>query len=390
MILKKAFKYKLRPTRKQEQFFFQFAGAARWVYNRGLQERREAWEKRKECLSNYQQNKELTQLKKEPDTSWLKTIHSQVLQQSLGDLHQTYQNFFRRLKNGEDPGDIHFRCKGVHDSFRYPQGVKVSGSYVFLPKIGKVRFRKSRDIYGTIKQTTILYERGGWYVCFSVEWQQEFEKKPEHSSVIGIDLGLESFAIIGSEIGIEKVANPRFLNKQLSHLRYLSRQVSKKKKKGQNRKKAVIALRNFHAKLQAKRQDFLHKLSTAIIKSHDVIVVESLKVKRLLQKSVKALARSISDAGWRSFLQQLKYKCEHAGKRFLEAGEWFPSTKQCSRCKKRNDIKLNERIYRCSCGLEIHRDDNSAINLRAVGTTVLKACGAAPVKGSDEARIPRL
>ena len=108
-----------------------------------------------------------------------------------------------------------------------------------------------------------------------------------------------------------------------------------------------------------------------------MIVVETLKVKELIEKSPRYLARAISDAGWRQFLQLLKYKCEHAGKKFLEAGEWFPSTKQCHQCGKRNEISLGDRIYKCACGLEMHRDHNSAINLRAVGTTVIKTCGAA-------------
>lgn len=125
------------------------------------------------------------------------------------------------------------------------------------------------------------------------------------------------------------------------------------------------------------RDDFLHKLSTLLVKSHDAIVVESLSVKSLLMKSHRGLARSISDAGWGRFLQMLKYKCEHFGKRLIEAEQYFPSTKQCSRCGQVNDIALSERRYRCPCGADLHRDHNAAINLRAVGMPVLKACGAA-------------
>ena len=195
--------------------------------------------------------------------------------------------------------------------------------------------------------------------------------------MIGIDLGLENFAIIASNRGIEEVANPRFLKRELKHLRFLSRQVSKKKIGSSSRKKAKEKLQIFHAKIRNKRKDLLHKLSTRIVKSHDRIVVESLKVSNLLQQAPRSLARSISDAGWRQFLQYLKYKCEHKGRKFVEAGRWFPSTKQCFQCKKRNEISLSERTYECSCGFSIHRDHNSALNLRAVGTTGIKACGAA-------------
>lgn len=285
--------------------------------------------------------------------------------------------FFRRCRSGENPGFPHFRKRGEQDSFRYPQGVKVQDNCVFLPKIGWTRFVKSRELQGEIKQTTVIKEGGSWYVCFSCEHLEEDREPVLNPSVIGVDMGLENFAIIASEKGIEEVCNPRFLRKELSHLRFLSRQLSKKQKGSANRRKAKQRLQRFHLRVRRKRQDFLHKLSTRLVKSQDKIVVESLKVSALLKRAPRALARSISDAGWRQFLHYLKYKCEYLGKCFLEAGEWFPSTKQCFLCGKRNEIGLSEREYRCDCGFSTHRDHNSAMNLRAVGTTGLKACGAA-------------
>jgi putative transposase len=387
MVIRKAFRYRLRPNRKTALMLFQFSGACRWVYNRGLNQRNKNWEKEKKSISLYEQNKELSSLKKEDETSWLKSVHSQILQQSLGDLDQAFKHFFRRVKQGDVPGHPRFRCKGDNDSFRYPQGVKVNEDQVFLPKIGWVRFRKSREISGEIKQTTVIQEGGKWYVSFSCEQVKELSPLSETPSIIGIDVGLENFAIVASEHGIEETGNPRYLREELKHLRFLSRQLSKKKKGSQNRRKAKARLQSFHARIRNKRRNFLHKLSTKLVKSHDVVAVETLKVKSLLENSPKRLARAISDAGWRQFLQFLKYKCEHFGKKLVEADRWFPSTKQCYQCKKRNEIALNERQYNCSCGFSIHRDHNAALNLRAVGTTVLKACGAAPIRGSNEAGI---
>lgn len=268
--------------------------------------------------------------------------------------------------------------------------MKVKENQVFLPKIGWVKLRKSRELEGTITQATVVLEGGYWYVSIVCEIEVAEPSLSADASIAGIDLGLEDFAIVADSKGIERAANPRFLRRELGHLRYLSRQLSRKVRGSQNRRKAKAKLQRFHARVRAKRKDYLHKLSTALVKSHDLIVVESLKVKHLLQNSSRALARSISDAGWRQFLQQLKYKCEHAGKVLHEAGEWFPSTQQCSQCGKKNKIALSNRWYSCSCGLRIHRDDNSALNLRAVGTTVLKACGAALTRGSNEAGILRL
>ena len=355
----------------------QFAGACRWVYNRGLATKVAAWEENGARVTLFDQNIELPSLKKAEETAWLADIHSQVLQQALGDLNNAYTAFFRRCKSGDKPGFPHFRCRGQHDSFRYPQGVRVDGNKVFLPKIGWIRFRKSRDIGGIIKQSTVIREAGLWYVCFSCELAVEDPDPIVNPSVIGIDLGLENFAIIAGEYGVEEISNQRFLRKELDHLRFLSRQLSKKQKGSGSRNKAKERLQKFHLRVRRTRQDYLHKLSTKIVKSHDKIVVESLKVKQLIGQSSRALARSISDAGWRTFLQYLKYKCEHVGKQFVEAGEWFPSTKQCFQCGKLNKMALSDRQYTCDCGFTIHRDHNSAMNLRAVGTTGLKACGAA-------------
>ena len=146
MILKRAFKFKLKPTTWQSEMFLRFAGARRFVFNRGLDQRQKAYETSGKSSSYFEQNKELTRLKEEKETFWLHEIHSQVLQQGLKDLDRAFQNFFRRLKKGEKPGYPKFKKKGMNESFRFPQSVKVEESKAYLPKIGWVKFRKSRDI----------------------------------------------------------------------------------------------------------------------------------------------------------------------------------------------------------------------------------------------------
>ena len=381
MIIKKTFKFRLRPTKDQCDLLLQFAGSCRWIYNRGLNQRSTLWKEEKKSISLYDQNNELVALKKGSETSWLKDVHSQILQQSLRDLSLAFEHFFRRTKKGGAPGYPHFRCKGDRESFRYPQGVSVLGKKVFLPKIGFVKFRKSREVEGEIKQTTVLLEGGdAWYVCFSCEIEQP-EVQLEVKDVLGIDLGLEHFATLASNLGIQEIKNPRFFKKDLFKLKYLSRQLSRKKKGSQNRLKAKIKLNKWHAKIRCKRADFLHKLSTTLVKSHDMIVVESLQVQSLLKKAPKYLARAISDAGWRSFLQMLAYKCVEQGKKLEAVGKYFPSTKQCFRCQKKNEVPLHIRKYSCSCGHLMHRDHNAALNLQAAGMTVLKACGATALAG---------
>lgn len=375
MILKKTFKFRLDPNQMQEKLFAKFSGACRWVYNRGLAQKKQAWEKDQRSISLFDQNKELSTLKTQEETNWLKDIHSQILQQSLHDLNNAYNHFFRRIKQKETPGYPRFRCRGEKDSFRYPQGVKVSNQHAYLPKIGRVKYIKSREIEGKIKQTTIIKQGKYWYICFSCEIEKTIPPI-QPTTIIGIDLGIEHFATLATT-NILYIDNPRFLNKELNHLRYLSRQLSQKHNQSKNWHKAKAKLQTFHAKAQNMRKDFLHKQSTTLVKNHDIIVVESLQVKELLIKAHPSLARNISDAGWRQFLEMLRYKSLHLGKKFIEAKPYFPSTKLCSQCGKVNTIELTTRKYQCSCGLNIHRDANAALNLKAVGMPVLKACGAA-------------
>ena len=394
-MVRRAFKYKLKPTSADREALSRFAGARRFVFNWGLAQRQKTYEMTGKAPSYFEQNKELTLLKDQTETSWLKEIHSQIPQQGLKDLDQAYKSFFRRVKKGEKPGFPKFKKKGLHETFRYPQGVQVEGSQVFLPKIGWVKFRKSREIRGTIKETTLVQEGKDWYVSFSCEWEKKIPKTaPVHEDkAIGIDVGIKHFATTasGKDNQPQNIENPKFLKNHLPHLKYLARQLSKKAKKGQNRLKARIKLSKCHARIKNLRTDFIQKLSTEMIKTHDIFCIESLDISKLLQKSSKGLSRAIADVGWRSFLHCLKYKAEEQGKHLVEAGKYFASSQLCASCGHRQKMPLEIREYECqNCGLKSDRDYNSAIVLKAAGMSVLKACGAALNRGSVEAGISRL
>jgi len=395
MIIKRAFKFKLKPTTLQCDKFLQFAGARRFIFNRGLDQRQKSFESTGKSLSYFEQNKELTLLKKAEETAWLNDIHSQVLQQGLKDLDRAFQNFFTRIKKGKKPGFPKFKKKAINESFRFPQGVKIKGSKVFLPKIGWVKFRKSREIQGELNETTILQEGSYWFVSFSCQWEKQVDKSDsiDEDRAIGIDVGLNSFATTAS--GKENIQgvieNPKYLRKQLLHLRYLSRQLSKKIKKSKNGLKAKLKLSKLHARIKNLRNNFVQQLSAQMIKIHDIFCIESLDISSLLQESSKSLSRAISDAGWRTFLHCLKYKAEESGKYLIEAGKYFPSSQTCASCGNSQKMPLSVREYHCqNCGNKSSRDYNSAIVLKAAGMSVLKACGAALVGGSVEAGISRL
>jgi len=395
MLIKRAFKFKLKPTGAERKTFSRFAGARRFVFNLGLDQRQKAFEAIGKSPTYFDQNKELTILKRASETSWFKEIHSQVLQQGLKDLDRAFQNFFRRVKKGVKPGFPKFKKKGIRESFRFPQGVTIEGSQVFLPKIGWVKFRKSREIQGTLKETTITQEGLDWYISFSCERKKTPPKLApiDENKAIGIDVGLKHFGVTasGKQNHQKIIDNPRFLKKHLSHLRYLSRQLSKKNRKSQNRLKARIRLSKLHARIKNLRNDFVQQLSTEMIKTHDIFCVESLDISSLLKKSPKSLSRAIADVGWRSFLHCLKYKAEERGKHLIEAGKYFASSQICANCGNRQKMPLFVREYDCqNCGMKSDRDYNSAIVLKAAGMSVIKACGAALVGGSVEAGISRL
>ncbi|MBU6383816.1 MAG: transposase [Verrucomicrobia bacterium] len=383
MLLKKGFKFRLDPTQGQWELCAQFAGASRFLYNRGLEQRKAIYEAEGRSMTYFAQNNELVSLKRQEATSWLQLIHSQVLQQALKNLDTAFQNFFQNVKSGKKPGFPRFKCKGLRDSFRYPQGVKVDGTSVYLPKIGWVRFRKSREIEGAIKQTTICREGDHWYVAFSTEQEvptPAFAPINEDKAV-GIDVGIKHFATMasGSAHIPTYVSNPRFFTKHLPRLRVLARRLSKKVKFGKNWLKAKKQLSKLYARIKRCREDFAHKLSTEIVKNHDIICVEGLDIANLLEKSARPLSRAIADASWRSFLRCLQYKAKERGKHFVETGRFFPSTQICSACGANQKIGLEEREYRCpSCAMSMDRDLNSAIVEKAAGMSVLKACGATP------------
>ena len=393
--MRRAFKFKLKLTTLQKILFLRFAGTRRWIFNRGLDSRQKFFAATGKSLSYFEQNVELTTLKEMPEFAWLKDIHSQVLQQALKDLDRAFLNFFRRIKKGEKPGFPKFKKKGQKESFRFPQGVKIEGSKVYLPKIGWVKFRKSQEVLGTIQETTIVQEGADWFVSFSCAIEKEAPQAAliDEDRAIGIDVGLRHFATTAStkENTCKIVENPKFLKTLLPHLRYLSRQLSKKAKKSNNSLKAKIKLARLHVRIKNLRNNFVQQLSAQMLKNHDIFCIETLDISNLLQESPKGQSRAISDAGWRNFLHCLKYKAEECGKHIIEAGKYFPSSQICASCNHRQKMPLSVRQYDCpNCGIKNDRDYNSAIVLKAAGMSVLKARGAALVGGSVEAGISRL
>jgi putative transposase len=376
----KAYKFKLKMNQRFAANCEQTLDLCRELYNAALQERREAYRVQKISLNFHSQAIQLPEIKLIRDD--LEAIHSQVLQDTLRKLSKAFDAFFRRLKTIEKAGFPRFKGKDRYHSFTYPQsGFKLVSNKLTLSKIGSVRLRLSRPIEGKIKTCSIKKQVDGWFVIFSVEENQS-RYFPKTGVSCGIDVGLENFATLSTG-GVKE--NPRFFRQAEKALKLQQRQVSKKKLRGANRKKAVRLLGKKHLKIANQRKDFFHKTSLQLIREFDEIAVEDLNIKGLVKNH--HLAKSISDASWGTFISILENKAANAGRRVWKVPAAFTS-QDCSQCGDRVKKSLAIREHRCiACGFVVHRDVNAAINISAKGRAQSVADSGVPVVRAPLVRV---
>ncbi len=332
----------------------------RWVYNETLAMRKNAWEQEQRHISYYESKRQIPLWKKErPELS---TVYSQVLQNVTLRVDLAFKAFFRRLKSGEKPGYPRFKGKGRYDSFTYPQsGFKLDGDRLHLSKIGDVRVVLHRPVEGTIKTLTIRRSATGkWYACFSVEYDPT--PAPQKESVVGIDVGLESFATLSNG---EKIENPRFFRTDEKALAKAQRKLSKAEKGTPERKKARKIVAHVHERIANRRLNFAHQTSRKVVDRFGTIVFEDLNITNM-QKN-HHLAKSIADVAWNMFITITESKAEDAGSRVILVNP--RNTSQiCSRCGMIVAKTLSDRVHSCShCGLVMDRDQNAAINIMRLG-----------------------
>ena len=367
----KTFKYHLQPTTKQEEQFKQFAGCARFVYNWGLARWNELYQVGHSAtvfgLSN-----ELVLLKKNENHLWLNDCSGQVLQQSLANLGNAFQRFFK--KESQYP---QFKKKGVKDSFRIPQFFEVQGKYLKLPKIGLVKYVQDRPIQGVAKSITILQHAGKWYA--TVLCEVEIEKQYNASNLaIGVDVGVVKLATTfnGNQANIYE-HNPN-LKLAYDKLKTLQQKLSRKVKGSRNRNKARLKVAKQHKRITDIRNDMLHKLSTHLCKNHAAIVMEDLKItnmsksasgtlthpgKRVAQK--RGLNRSILQQGWGDLLRQIAYKSSWYGSVLVivDAKHTSQTCPCCGFVAKQN--RLTQSSFHClDCGYANNADIVGAMNIR--------------------------
>jgi putative transposase len=398
----RAYRYELKPNAQQRILLAKHAGAARFAYNWGLQQRIELYQRTGKSTNYVEQNRELNRLKKTA-YPWMYEVSKCAPQEALRDLDRAFRNFFRGRKEGRKVGFPRFRKKGRDDRFRLTGSIRIQGRAVQLPRLGCLRLKEEPQVQGRILSATVRREADRWYVSLTVEMELP-DPAPVEGPAVGIDLGLTHFATLVHEDGtITKLHAPKPLGKYLRKLRRQQRKHSRKKKGSRNRQKSAFRLAKLHRRIWNIRCDFLHKLSTYLARTKRVIVVEDLHVRGMVQNP--RLARSISDMGWGEFLRQLAYKCLWYGSRLVRAPQYYPSSKRCSCCGYvLEQLPLHVREWTCPvCSVHQDRDANAARNLLAlVGPTASSAgsdaCGdrrlpaarPVPVVETGSSRLPHL
>jgi putative transposase len=365
MKIYQAFRYELKPSIKQKILLAKHAGVARFSYNWGLARVRDKISKPNTILLH----KELCALKKS-QFPWMYEVSKCAPQESLRDLERAFKDFFARRT-----GFPQFKKKGRDDSFRLTGTIKVIDKrHIQLPRIGIIRTKESTEKFqGRILSATVKREADRWYVSLHVERDRKIPEL-KLQGVIGIDCNTS--AIVTNDTIYEL---PKALSKKLQLLKKRSKQLSRKKKGSNNRKKSAIRLARLHRKIRNIRRDALHKISTHLAKTKQVIVVESLGIRRMVQNSrVHRLNRSVLDAGWAIFLTMLAYKTLWYGSRLVRVPANFPSTRCCSRCGfVVEKMPLSQRVFLCpKCNFIADRDINAAINLRNYGLAHLTSSTA--------------
>jgi putative transposase len=369
------YRFRLYPNQKQQTQINRTLGCCRFVFNYYLAEDIKRYKNKEKHWSNFDCSKDLTNLKKQPEVQWLNEVSRSALDKSLGDLNEAFLNFFREQKKGNMKWGFP-KFKKKHD---YKQSYSISNNYsskechtplidikgdkIKIPKLGWTKFVKSRDCIGKIINITVSKSPSNKYFI-SIILNTTKEKLSETKNKIGIDLGIRNF---GATSNGELINNPRFYEKSENKLKRLSHQLSKKKKGGKNYNKTRIKLAKLHEHIKNQRTNFLHRLSTKLIHENQMICLEKLDIRNMLEKHW--FSKQLQDVSWYEFQMMLNYKANWYGRQVIYVDLDFPSSQLCSNCEHKNE-ELGMEIIKwvCpQCNTKHDRDLNAAKNILQEG-----------------------
>ncbi len=360
--MKRAYKYRFYPTPEQAEELVRTFGCVRLVYNKALEERTRAYKLEGRGVSYTESSATLTAWKKTPELAFLNEVSSVPLQQALRHLQAAFANFFAR--------------RAKYPTFKSKKRSRASAEYTrsaFRWRDGRLTLAKmsaplaivwSRPLPEGAEPSTVTVSRdaaGRWFVSLLVE--EKIAPLPPAEQAVGVDAGLTALATLSSG---EQIVNPCHERRERRRLARAQRALARKQRGSKNRAKARLKVAKVHTRIADRRRDYLHKVTTRLVRENQVIAVEDLSVRNLLKNH--ALARAVSDAGWRELRSMLEYKTDWYGRTLVVTDRWFPSSKLCSACGTlREQLPLNVREWTCACGAVHDRDVNAARNLLAAG-----------------------
>ena len=368
--VKRAYKYRFYPTSAQAQELARTFGCARKVWNMALNARTTAWYQRQERVGYVQTSALLTEWKRSEDLAFLNEVSSVPLQQALRHLQGAFAAFWdkrARYPKFKSRKKSRASAEYTRSAFRYRDG------HLWLAKMdAPLDIRWSRPLPEGAEPSTVTVSRdaaGRWFVSLLCECP--IGPLRPSGTTVGIDAGLTSLVTLSTG---EKITNPRHERRDRARLALAQRRLSRKTKGSENRARARVKVARVHARITDRRRDYLHKLSTRLVRDNQTVVIEDLNVAGMLRNH--SLARAISGAAWSDLRGMLEYKCGWYGRDLIVAGRWFPSSKTCSDCGHQiGALPLSIREWVCpACGVRHDRDINAARNIRAAGLAVL-ACG---------------
>lgn len=363
----KSYKYRLYPSPEDKELLSLHFGHCRFVYNYFLKEKQEFYLRNKKTLNYNNCSQALTTLKKQKEYVWLKDVNSQSLQQSLKNLETAFGKFFS--KKSKFPK---FKRKDGNNSFNVPQNVAIKSDKIYIPKFRNgIKFVKHRPLKGKICSATISKKPSGkYYVSILTEQNIIIPDTIDVTKAIGIDLGIKDFAITSNG---KRYPNLKFQKKYQSKLSKLQKHFARKQKGSNRKEKLRIKIAKLHEKITNSREDMQHKLSSSLLNKYDVICLETLAVKNMMQNH--KLAYAIADVSWNSMIQKLEYKAAWKGKKIIKIDHFYPSSKTCHNCGYINqNLSLKDRTWECpQCGTVLDRDVNAAKNILTRGLTILSS-----------------